>query len=335
MRRLGIRFLPPPPRLLALLLFTVVLGACSDLVTVDPSLEPQVSPTTIPSKAAQPLLGTGQSKEIDETARALALALADGTNRMKLLEDLRDSPFPQHRVHLSAYLSGRAGRQIAAAMAPQMSTSQWDIQVQLSVLPDLEIVMPRMYDRAFWQGDESVIVVGLQDLDTGFYAPLRGFDLHGEEHVVEMWRGILDRPILMIYPVQHDFGANPEQQRLAAPKRSRNTIGQREDEFDPRIFHTRKVTPADRSSDAGIMNIPEPCDIHEPWSTTSASSPCPDDPPPGDPPPCEIQPWSTTSASSPCPDDPPSWMGRLRPFQLCELGPVYLVPGRSQPKWFR
>ena len=175
-------------------------------------------------------------------ARALAMELSESDRRMSLLADLRDSPFPQNRIHFSAYLRGEAGQQIASNMASRMELSGPEMQRHLTAIPELELIVPRMYDRAFWDGDESVIVVGLHDLDAGYSAPLRGFDVLGNEHVIEMWRGIMDRPILMVYPVQYDFGANPEARRAAAPTQPRKTISRPQDELHPDFFGMGRVT---------------------------------------------------------------------------------------------
>lgn len=178
-----------------------MFNACADLVTVDSTTGSKVAPDVIPSNLPEIRLGTGQSEEIDQLARALAMELSESDRRMQLLADLRDSPFPQNRIQFSAYLRGEAGQRIASNMASRMELSGPEMQRHLTAIPELELIVPRMYDRAFWDGDESVIVVGLQDLDAGYSAPLRGFDVLGNEHVIEMWRGIMDRPILMVYPV--------------------------------------------------------------------------------------------------------------------------------------
>ena len=51
---------------------------------------------------------------VDSVAYALALALSNDEVRATLLEDMRDSPFEDHALHLHSYLAGNRGPALGA-----------------------------------------------------------------------------------------------------------------------------------------------------------------------------------------------------------------------------
>ena len=79
-------------------------AACSD-TSVDPPQGEDAQFTRVP-----------QEVSLDLLAKGLAIALADDGFRQQVFEDLRDSPFPQHALHLPSYLSGDRGSSIMAAI---------------------------------------------------------------------------------------------------------------------------------------------------------------------------------------------------------------------------
>lgn len=200
----------------------VGLAACSD--KVDLPLAPG---------AANANRGVVQSSEdVDAIARGIAVALADPTIRRQLLEDLRDSPFRKHGLHLRSYLRGNRGMVIgaAAAQATGMRTEQW-LALEAS-LPALELSMPRSLDRVQWRGTENIVVFGTTaTLRQRAAAPSSevGYTVNGEAVEVPVW-GRPAFPFIAITPVERHFGPDPEATRRAAPRQSGNTITTQQDE---------------------------------------------------------------------------------------------------------
>lgn len=247
------------------LLLTIALAACTD-APMEPTVEAvRAGPET------SDLLGTSatsetpiQSERMDQIARSLALAFGNTQTREQVLFDLRDSPFPEHRIHLSEYLRGDRGASVKGEMAQRLGMSSTALDQALDSLPELEIWVPRTYDRVTWSGDDSVVLIGLEALDRGAAnsRPLRGFDAEGEVHRAELWRGVPAQPVVLVYPVAFDFGSEPEEVRRAAPTQVRETISLREHEFASVLF-AEGGGPSrvhGSHSEEGILMMQQDCD---------------------------------------------------------------------------
>ena len=106
----------------------------------------------------------------------------------------------------------------------------------LSALPEMEFQVPRPYDRAYWQGGDGLVVAGIPrkfaelaaagtDRRTVMVFPIRG------EPFMVGFNQQLERPLLMIKPVEIVFGTDPEADRLRAIKRLGNTITTKTEEL--------------------------------------------------------------------------------------------------------
>lgn len=119
----------------------MLLFGCAENGAVDPA------PHTLnPATSAASDLTLAEART-DSLARGLALALGDARARARLRDDLRDSPFPSHALHLGTYLRGADGGTIAvkAATAPGIGLDAFISMVESGA--DLELVMPRPLDR--------------------------------------------------------------------------------------------------------------------------------------------------------------------------------------------
>lgn len=261
---------------------TIALGAC-----VDAPMEPTGEALRNGPQGGSNLMGTGagsersiQSERMDRAARGLALALGNTEIRQQILFDLRDSPFPEHRIHLSEYLRGDRGASVKDEMAQRLGLSSTRLEHSLDSLPELEIWVPRTYDRVTWSGDDSVVLIGLEALDRAAAnrQPLRGFDVAGEVHQAELWRGVPVQPVVMIYPVIHEFGPEPEEARRVAPTQVRQTISLREHEFPSVAFTGGRDPSRPQGSplEEGLRLMQEDCD---PEDIFIPCDPDPDPPP--------------------------------------------------------
>jgi hypothetical protein len=149
-----------------------------------------------------------------------------------MLEDLRDSPFHQHKLHLQSYLHGPRGAAIADAAAAAQGITKGEFLKALARLPELELLMPRPVDRARWTGTPDLVVVGTARTPRELASTLNltGFTTGGDT-VTYPVHSHFRYPYLLILPVRTAMGPDPEARRRAAPGQIRSSISTREDEF--------------------------------------------------------------------------------------------------------
>src|SRR5438552_1556100 len=94
------------------LLLLLCLPGCRDVLAPPVTPEPSLSRPNFAKSAAE-----ADSSAVHLLARALALSMRDSKVRRQVLEDLRDSPFPRHKLDLKSYLRGARGRSLADAGA--------------------------------------------------------------------------------------------------------------------------------------------------------------------------------------------------------------------------
>lgn len=136
----------------ALLLILLSIAACTDRTpTSSVSPEGGISAPRASAQGADP---------VDRYARAIASALADPALRHQVLEDLRDSPFPKHKVHLQSYLRGARGSRITAVAAGTVGMRPEQFLAGLDALPALEFSFSRSIDRFHWTGTPDLVVIG-------------------------------------------------------------------------------------------------------------------------------------------------------------------------------
>jgi len=162
----------------------------------------------------------------DTVARGLALSLGDASLRQQLLEDLRDSPFPHHALHLRSYLRGSRGRMLATAAANALHISDEAFGALEAALPELQIVVDRPIDRVRWTGGNDIAVYGTTTpLDTRRKEVRTelGFRPNGDTITIPIaWYA--SYTYLTLEPVNVRFGADPERVRRAAPHGRGRTI---------------------------------------------------------------------------------------------------------------
>lgn len=191
--------------------------ACSD-APLDPPVAART--TAQPADPAEPLV------------RALARALAEPSVRRRLFEDLRDSPFKQHKLHLQSYLRGASGQAVLAAGAKATGQSQAELQALLRTLPQMEIAIPIELHRLRWTGTPEVTVVGsaLSRQEIGRRAVLNGYTTGGRAVSIHA-NARPKEALIALWPTEHDFGADPEAVRRNAPRKERSSVSTMSDEF--------------------------------------------------------------------------------------------------------
>ena len=121
-------------RLFSVALVAVGLAACHD--------EPATAPRATPLRAVAAPAAGGDSLALVPLARGLAAALADAGLRRQVVEDLRDSPFPEHGIHAVSYLAGPRGRPLLEAMARGVAQQPAELLALAARTPDLALVLP-------------------------------------------------------------------------------------------------------------------------------------------------------------------------------------------------
>lgn len=205
--------------------------------------------------------------------RAVALALADEALRMQVLHDLRDSPFPEHKIHLRSYLAGERGRPLAAGAARAARVSVEGLGSLLRSLPDLEIAVPLAGDRVRWAGDGSVVVVGtlLDDAQLARMRSVTGYSASSGEAVTVPVGQYLPYPLLAITRAAPVYGRDPEARRRSAPKRSHRTIGTAETElWTNSVDEYGCVEGEDPLQNCGITSVPMQRGLRLPSNMTTA-----------------------------------------------------------------
>lgn len=131
-----------------------VLSSCSpDKLTANQEQLPVNTAVAASRSAANDTL-------IQTVAHGIARAMADSVLRMQLFEDMRDSPFPYHTLHLTSYLSAPRGTHLAQVVASHSGITKEDLLRQLHGLPPLAFGVGSVLDRLSWTGSGEIVVAG-------------------------------------------------------------------------------------------------------------------------------------------------------------------------------
>jgi len=160
------------------------------------------------------------------------MALADTSIRVQIVEDMRDSPFPKHSLHLRSYLQGGRGEALRIAAARTVGMVPEDFSALVTALPELAFQVDVHIDRVEWTGSRDLIVVGtlMSPQERRRVRALHGYTPDGERASVPLATRS-SATILTILPPLRSFGPDPEARRISAPKHSRKTISTPEEEF--------------------------------------------------------------------------------------------------------
>lgn len=208
------------------------LAACTDTLPTGSAVDSRNAASASVSAPDQPSRAV-----LDAFANVLARGLSDSAMRMAVLEDLRDSPFDRHKVHLDSYITGKRGRANLAAIARASAIPPDSLLRLASALRNYELWMPSVTHRTRWSGTSDVVVVATTMLPSDMWktpAEYVAYDVSGAASTVNLL-GHNPKPYLLVAPARQSFGKDPEVARAAAPKQPRRTISTRETEFTASI----------------------------------------------------------------------------------------------------
>ena len=203
----------------------MILGAlalgCGDNKVVDPaSRSINLEGSNIPAVKA------GEANT-DALAKGLAYALGDDATRTRVRDDLRDSPYRAHAIHLASYLRGTSGSAVAAKAAAGLGVGVAEFVKMAESTPNLELVMPRPLDRTTWEGGADIDVtaspITLKQRKEAKRVSERGYDVRGNAKEVVTLR-YSPGAYMIVRPAELDYPADPEAVRAAAPRQDRNTV---------------------------------------------------------------------------------------------------------------
>ena len=204
-------------RLFSVALVAVGLAACHD--------EPATAPRATPLRAVAAPAAGGDSLALVPLARGLAAALADAGLRRQVVEDLRDSPFPEHGIHAVSYLAGPRGRPLLEAMARGVAQQPAELLALAARTPDLALVLPVRWDRVSWTGDSASVAVASARTRAQWVQLGRtvAYTATGDSVPVVMDRPV-EKPVVALLKADAAFGADPETVRSRAPGQKRRTV---------------------------------------------------------------------------------------------------------------
>ena len=232
---------------------------CQDDPIAGPTANVSASPTVTTGTGVDlPALLPGDSSASALLARAVALALADPALRRQVLEDMRDSPFPNHAIHLPSYLAGTRALGLVLAAAQQGGVSVDHLRSLAQVRGGLQVVMRRPMDRASWTGSDSILVMGvpqtvkerLRNRPVSF-----AYDVRGRVVSIPILAAV-PFPFLVIEPQAKSFGSDPEAIRMAAPARTGNTISTREEEWVAMLVPPSTMSEPDCDPATAVIECP-------------------------------------------------------------------------------
>jgi hypothetical protein len=144
-----------------------------------------------------------QEDAANELARAIALAMQDAGIRQRVKNDMRMSPFFEHKLELRQYLHGQSGGILLAKMAHATGRSRDNLLALLNSVPPLEFYMPVIHHRTSWRGGANLLIATALSEEM---TPI-GYNLDGS--LVSLSKDTVpEMPTLVLVPVETDF-SNP------------------------------------------------------------------------------------------------------------------------------
>ena len=200
--------------------FGILTLGCADRV-----VDPKTPAIGLPASAT-PDVRAGEG-DTDALAKGLALALGDDATRLRVRDDLRDSPYRAHALHLASYLRGANGSGVAAKAAAGLGIKVDKFLRMAESTPNLELVMPRPLDRTTWEGgaeiDVTATTVTLKERKEAKRISERGYDVRGNAKAV-VTLSYSPGPYMIVRPAELAFPTDPEAVRAGAPRQDRNTV---------------------------------------------------------------------------------------------------------------
>lgn len=139
----------------------------------------------------------------DSFAQSLAEALREPVRRQAILQALKRSRLPKHRVSLLEYLASPAGELLAEQLARRVKMSVEALLAADGILTRIALWLPRVTDRTNWIGQSDVVVVGSARSAPALLMmtrQTRGFGVGGYPTQVDL-RGGQSAPYILVAPV--------------------------------------------------------------------------------------------------------------------------------------
>jgi hypothetical protein len=142
-------------------------GACTDA-------ENAAGPVAPTAQGARSATGNVQAEAatLNEITRAVALAMNDEGLRHRVKNDMRRSPFAEHKLEFRDYLKGQSGGILLAKMAKETGKTREEVLALLDRVRPLEFYIPNDQHRENWTGDANIQIAswleGIGAVGTGY-----------------------------------------------------------------------------------------------------------------------------------------------------------------------
>lgn len=245
-----------------------LVAACTDMpVQPESTVIPSLQVASVRSQVSMDLL-----------ARGLAIALADDDFRMQILEDMRDSPFPNHSLHLPSYVSRGRGQSIMAAIGGQLRGETGAFARGLAAGGNIAFYVNPPEFRSTWEGDADLAVIPLFEGALSADGFVVGYRPGGVEVSVGFYAPATF-PVFLVGLSEMEFGSDPESKRASAPRHGRPTISTPAEEFGPPLLTVSTLVQCNEETGEGCECQIDP-DLPE-CGGAGEGPPAPPRPPPG------------------------------------------------------
>jgi len=179
---------------------------CRDEVLVEPVQQSvEAASTELESVSGVDVSQEAMRSSLSELTRQVALALADDQLRQLVYRAIRESPYPESKLHFRSFLAGQ-GEALRNRVAAVGSRTPAELSSVLDSLIDLEFYMPVLSHRLSWDGGPDLLVASsLQDDGQ----PPIAYNLRGERINLTSATVAPTTPTLGLVPVETDFSATP------------------------------------------------------------------------------------------------------------------------------
>jgi hypothetical protein len=172
------------PRGVALLMLGAMLVGCAEDRSVSP---------------LDPIAKVSSQQVEEDIARASALSLNDEAVRTRLRDDMRASPWTDHKLSLTPYVTAEGGPVVAQAMTRAMGVGSEEMASRVNAMPSSDLSVARKEDRLSWTGTGNYLVVIAPREDED---PVVGFNPDGSREVLYPRADIKGRVLILIQPAE-------------------------------------------------------------------------------------------------------------------------------------
>lgn len=116
----------------------LALGVTVGTVACTDDASRTMGPATPVQAEGAGTIGSPEQQALEDIGKYVALALDDQGLRQRIINDMRNSPFREHKVELRSYLQGNSGGVLRAKVRQNADVDEVDFDELLASAPDLD-----------------------------------------------------------------------------------------------------------------------------------------------------------------------------------------------------